>query len=77
MAGPRLQEFRISLDDADLRRCEEAGIAPGELVTSTVRAAIAALAAPIAPVAAEESAGSESDDAVAGGVEEESAGGES
>ena len=44
MAGPRLQEFRISLDDADLRRCEEAGIAPGELVTSTVRAAIAALA---------------------------------
>jgi len=39
----RLREFRVRLDDDDLKRCERAGVSPGELVTTSVRAAIAEL----------------------------------
>lgn len=46
MTGTRLREFKVIMNDADLRACDRASVVPGELVSTSVRAALDALIEP-------------------------------
>lgn len=43
MTAGRLREFRVILNEAELARCDAAGIKPEELIPEAVRGAIAIL----------------------------------